>query len=845
MQNNLSKQRLTEPYMRLIVAAGAAVCLFSAFYLPVASLDSRFLLFAFITITIGSRIGIQIPRVKAEITVSDTFIFLTLLLYGGEAAILVAAAEAFCSSLRFSKKWMTRFFNASLLACSTFITVWTLRACFGSVERLTEGDYTAYFIIAICVMAFVQYVANSGLAALRESFKLDKPFFQTWKTYYLWTSLTYFAGASAAGVNAKLIHIVGFYAFLVTIPIIAIVYFTYRTYRANLESAENHVEELSRHIAEQERISNALQESEESLRSAFDHAAGMALVAPEGRWLKVNRSLSEILGYTEQEFLCGNFQDLIHEEDLGTLLIHINKLLQGKVSRYQVEQRHKHKLGHLIWVMLSVSLVRDGEGKPLHFIFQIQDITDRKRAEEQLVHDAFHDALTGLPNRALLIDHLKLAIERVKHNPERQFAVLFLDFDRFKVINDSLGHMIGDQLLIGVARRLEECMRPLDTIARLGGDEFTILLEDIRDIGDAIRTVERIHQKLSRPFNLGGHEVFTTVSIGIAPSTTGYNSPQELLRDADTAMYRAKSLGKARHEIFDTGMHASAMNLMQVETDLRQAIERDELFLTYQPIVSLENGKLNGFEALVRWRHPTRGLVSPLDFIPVAEETGLIIRIGRWVLREACRQMRQWQIELSSSAPSYISVNLSNKQFAHSDLFEQIISTLQDIGLDPRALKLEITESAVMENVEGAIETLQRLKALGIELSIDDFGTGYSSLSNLHRLPVDTLKVDRSFVSRMSENDENMEIVRTILMLARNLKMKVVAEGVETKEQMEQLRNLKCQSGQGYFFSKPVEAEAAASLSLAASSQWQTPILALKESSQPEAVELLEAAYSM
>jgi EAL domain-containing protein (putative c-di-GMP-specific phosphodiesterase class I) len=364
--------------------------------------------------------------------------------------------------------------------------------------------------------------------------------------------------------------------------------------------------------------------------------------------------------------------------------------------------------------------------------------------------------------------------------------------------------MIGDQLLVGIARRLETCLRPGDTVARVGGDEFTILLEDMQEETEAISIAERIQKEISVPFNLNGREVFTTVSIGIAPSSLEYVQSDDILRDADTAMYRAKTLGKARHEVFDKAMHAVAMNLLQMETDLRRALERQEFFIQYQPIVALDNFNLRGFEALVRWQHPERGLISPMDFIPVAEDTGQILPIGQWALQEACRQMRRWQRRFPSDPPLFISVNLSSRQFTQPNLIEQVKEILDETKLDPRSLKLEITESVVMENIDTATEMLKQLRALGVQLSIDDFGTGYSSLSYLHRFPIDTLKVDRSFVMRMVDNNENIEIVRTILMLAQNLGMDVVAEGVETKEQLALLRKLGCENGQGYFFSRPV-----------------------------------------
>ena len=823
----MSKQEYAKPYMWAIIALGSVVILFSGINVPLAHIDIRFCFLALITICIGSRITIQIPRVKGHISVSDTFIFLTILLFGGEAAILLSAAEALCSSLRFSKMKMTISFNAATAACSTFITVWALRISFGTIVGLRDG-YSAVFIISICTMALLQYISNSGMVATAAALKTGQPLWTTWRKGFLWTSITYFAGASAAGLIAKLIDTVGFYAFLATTPIIAIVYFTYCTYLKNVEASVTQAEQAQLHVA-------ALRESEERFRSAFDHAAGMALVATDGSWIQVNRSLCEMVGYSEEELLSTNFQSITHEDDLTNMMLHVSQMLEGTLSTYQMELRYKHKRGQIIWILLSVTLIRDSLTKSVNLIFQIQDITDRKRAEERLLHEAFHDVLTGLPNRALFMDHLKLSVERGKRREDRLFAVLFLDLDRFKIINDSLGHMVGDQLLVGIARRLEICLRPGDTVARLGGDEFTILLEDLASVPEVIEVAERLQKALALPFNLNGHEVFTTVSIGIALSSTGYDRPEEVLRDADTAMYRAKMLGKARHEVFDKTMHAYAMNLLQMESDLRRAIERKEFVLYYQPIVALETGAITGFEALIRWQHPERGFISPDDFIPIAEETGLIIPIGHWVLEEACRQIRAWQEQFPHYPPLQISVNLSSKQFINSKMIEQIRQVMQETRVDPRSLKLEMTESMVMENFDTAIEMLEQLQQLGIELSIDDFGTGYSSLSYLHRFPISTLKIDRSFVSCMNDHNENAEIVRTILMLARSLKMNVVAEGVETKEQLTQLAMLECEYGQGYYFSRPLNVEAAAKL-LADHCIYQIPLSSLDTLIQKESI---------
>ncbi len=428
-----------------------------------------------------------------------------------------------------------------------------------------------------------------------------------------------------------------------------------------------------------------------------------------------------------------------------------------------------------------------------------------EQANEQLQHDAFHDALTGLPNRALFKDRLGQAIERFNRRLEGGFAVLFLDFDRFKVINDSLGHAAGDALLIALGERLKGCVRPADTVARLGGDEFTILLEDA-SIEAAARTAERIQNVLKRPFSLSDKQIPITVSIGIVPSAAGYDRPEDVLRDADLAMYRAKALGKAGYQIFTAELREHAVTLMALETDLRGALERREFAVHYQPITSVETGQPIGFEALVRWQHPVHGLVSPQAFMPLAEELGLVADVDLWVLREACTQLLAWQGAFPADPPLTLSVNLSGQGFARPDLAARVAQTLRQTGFRPESLKLELTESVLITYSETVKETLEQLHTLGVQLHIDDFGTGYSSLSYLQNFPLNVLKIDRSFVQRMAESTESTELVRTIVALARSLNLKVTAEGVETAAQLEQLRALGCEFGQGYLFAEPLSA---------------------------------------
>lgn len=442
------------------------------------------------------------------------------------------------------------------------------------------------------------------------------------------------------------------------------------------------------------------------------------------------------------------------------------------------------------------------------------EIIQRTAAEAQLRHDAMHDALTGLPNRALLNDRIEHCIERARRHRDYKFALLYLDLDRFKVINDSLGHTVGDQLLMAIAQRLDGCLRSMDTIARsdrevfarLGGDEFVILLDDIRDDTDASRVAQRIQDAVSEPFDLPGHDVAITVSIGIALSATGYESAQDILRDADTAMYRAKAAGKACYEVFDKAMHAQAIARLQLENDLRRAIEREQFQLLYQPIVKLQTARVVGFEALIRWNHPKRGLVSPADFIPVAEETGLIVPIGRWVLHEACWQLRAWRQQLPAAEALSVNVNISKRQVSEGVLVEQVDRVLRETGLPGTSLQLEITETVIMENPDSVSEVLHQLKKRGVRLHMDDFGTGYSSLSYLHRFPLEVLKIDRAFVSNLEANVRYDAVVRAIVTLAHNLNMEVIAEGIETSEQLAQILALDCDYAQGYLFSKPLAA---------------------------------------
>jgi diguanylate cyclase (GGDEF)-like protein/PAS domain S-box-containing protein len=439
------------------------------------------------------------------------------------------------------------------------------------------------------------------------------------------------------------------------------------------------------------------------------------------------------------------------------------------------------------------------------FVRTYTDITARKKADEQHRHDAFHDPLTGLPNRALFMDRLQHVITASqRRNGTFNYAVFFLDMDRFKIINDSHGHTIGDQLLVVVGRKLADCIRPGDTIARLGGDEFALLLQNINDPAYAVNVAERIQEKLTAPLDIKGHKIFTSISIGIALGSKDYERPEQVLRDADIAMYEAKGRENASYEIFDIKLHANILDRMQLVADLRGAVDNKELTLYYQPIIDLKTQQLTGFEALVRWKHPKRGLVYPMEFIPLAEEHGLISQIGEWILHEACRELKLLQVRHPAQPPLNMSINISSKQFSQQDLVGILSGFLAETGLDPQTLILEITESMIMENVDAAVETMKRLRSMGIQIHIDDFGTGHSSLSYLQLFPVSALKIDRSFINKLTANGDNQEIITHIVSLAKSLNFDVIAEGVEMEHQLANIKNLHCGYGQGFLFARPM-----------------------------------------
>lgn len=559
---------------------------------------------------------------------------------------------------------------------------------------------------------------------------------------------------------------------------------------------------IGRDVTQRRQAEEALRHQERLYRVVVDHSSDLlGLYGADRKILYLSPSSEAGLGYTNSEAVAADPLQIAHPDDAPAVLEAFESALQGKAST--ATYRARSKSGEYLWLEVANNPIFDDQGNVVQVLCSGRDLGSRQRMQEQLTYQAFHDPLTGLPNRALFMDRLNHALARGvrSHQP---VAVMFLDLDNFKLVNDSLGHDVGDQLLMAVGQRLRGCLRPSDTVARLGGDEFAVLLENMSGPDDAQQVAERIAQLWQTPIDLRGREVYVAFSIGIAPGLGGQDRPEDLLRNADMAMYRAKQAGKGGYALYDPSMNDQTLVRLELSNDLRRALGRSEFRLYYQPVVDLETGSLVGMEALLRWQHPERGLVPPAAFIPLAEETGLILPLGRWVLKEACRQARRWQLEFPSTPSLFMCVNLSVRQLHQANLLDEVSSALTETGLAAQDLHLEITESHMMQDAASTLETLHRLKQLGVKVAIDDFGTGYSSLSYLKRFPVDILKVDRSFVGGLGENPENNAIVQTVIALAKALNLTVQGEGVETPGQLEDLRALQCERGQGYYFAKPL-----------------------------------------
>ncbi len=763
----------------------------------VALLPASLLLQVVIGTAVAATVGlfpVRIPGSKTSIAGGEIFIFLILLLYGTAPAVVAAALEGFIASWRTSKRWTSRIVTPAMIALAMLGCANAFDMVRGMVH--VNGSSSAIILTALLVFAGLYYVSitllTSSLFALKSSTPLEP---LAWLRSLGWIGFAYVTSASIAGLLFMSFERFGLPVLLVSVPVIVMFLSTLHSYFQRKEDDERHVEELKA--------------SESRFHSAFTHAAiGMALVSTEGRFIQANKAFCEMLGRSSPDLLASDLRSMVNEADHALLQDLTTKMVAGQLASSHAEVRGRHRDGSDVWMAINLSLARDWQFRTHNLIVQAQDISARRRAEAELYHNAYHDSLTQLSNRTHFIEQLNRAIARVQRSPEHRFAVMYLDFDRFKMVNDSLGHKAGDELLVHLAQRLKATIRPTDELARLGGDEFAILLEDLHRERDAVDLTERIQRELQKPFQLEGMEVAISASIGITFSTNGYQTSDQIIRDADIAMYKAKSKGKAQYALFDSSLHQQVTSQLKLETELRKALGLGQIYLEYQPICELRDRKLIGFEALVRWQHPERGLLEPAVFIPVAEETGLIVPLGNWVLAEACRQMREWR-HIHDHATLGMSVNVSSLQLTHPDFVALVHQALEAAEMSPSQLTLEVTESVLMDGIENAVSTLTALREMGVTLSIDDFGTGYSSLSYLATLPIDALKVDRSFIERMSQDGEGSEIVKAIFKLGQALDKRVYAEGIETLEQLEQLQLLGCEFGQGFLLSRPVGAKRA------------------------------------
>jgi diguanylate cyclase (GGDEF)-like protein/PAS domain S-box-containing protein len=756
---------------------------------------------------------VRIPRSKNSFAAGEIFIFLLLLMHGPAAATLASACEAGVGSWRTSSRWTSRIASPAMAAVAMYTTGSVLNLLVGALQTQERFGQAAVLFTSMA-FAVIYFLVNTLLVTLVPHLKRNQPLvLREWLGSFGWVGIAYAGSASVAALLYLTFQQVGVGVLLAAAPIIGMLLATLHFYfrqqetdeqvrRARVEAAEREAAQAARHVEQ-------LAESERRFHSAFTHASiGMALVSVDGSVLQVNKALCALLGHDEADVVGHRFTEFLFAEDAGILEQQIARVTVHDVESMSVELRCRHRRGREVWVSLHCGFFNGIEVGDACLILQVQDITARRRAEGRLQHIAYHDALTDLANRSRFNECLTQAIERCEEHPRAQFAVMYLDFDRFKMINDSLGHGAGDEFLVKVARRIQEHVRPSDIVARLGGDEFAILTDNLSDDHNVAVLAERLQDVLRKPFLIGGTEIATSASIGITFSRLGYRTPEEVLRDADIAMYHAKACGKARYAIFDAGLREQVADQLHLEGDLRRALDSRSggLSLSFQPIYRLSTQELVSFEALARWNHPERGPISPTVFIPIAEESGLIVPLTNWVIEESCRQLKTWQMRGPQFADLRMHVNISGFGLAQGAFVNGVTRTLLTAGVQPRHLTLEITESTLMAHLDNAVDTMTQLRKLGIGLSVDDFGTGYSSLNYLSSLPINSLKIDRSFVEQLQASAPNSEIVRAIVTLGGSLGKSVIAEGIETPSQLQRLREIGCEYGQGFLLACPLPA---------------------------------------
>jgi diguanylate cyclase (GGDEF)-like protein/PAS domain S-box-containing protein len=773
---------------------------------------------AWLQVAVGTAIAmlagffpVRVARSTNSFAAGEIFLFLLLLVHGPSAAALAAAGEGAVGALRTSKRWTSRVATPAMAALSIYIA--------GSVmdlvlDRLSSN--AGVLIVASMGFAMAYFVLNTTLISAVPRLKRNERL--QWSDLFGvfgWIGIAHAGSAAVAALLFLTYRTSGSGVLMAMVPLLAMLLATLHYFfrqqeaaeavrQAGAEAAERETELAARHVRE-------LEASERRFHSAFTHASiGMALLSFEGRILQANPALRLLIGRPADSLVQQSFQDIVLAEDRHRLDQQLGLVSGHEFEGFAMELRCRHTSGEPVWVAAHCSFFSEPGASSPCLILQVQDITARRKAEEGLHHIAFHDALTGLPNRRRFQEMLSHAVHEARthpRDPRHAYAVMFLDFDRFKLINDSLGHDAGDAFLVQVSRRIQGSLRPQDIVARLGGDEFGVLVRELGHEGDAVNLAERMMEALRQPFMVAGTELMTSASIGITFSALGYTSPEDVLRDADTAMYKAKGAGKARYALFDASLHTEVADRLRLEGDLRRAIDDGRLTVAYQPVFDLSNSRISGFEALVRWTHPQDGTIGPGTFLPIAEEAGLMLRLTDFVMHCACRQLREWQQIAPEYAELTMNVNVSGHDIAHAALVARVTRALVESGLQPRHLCLELTENILMSRLEGALPVLGELRRLGVLLAIDDFGTGYSSLSHLSTLPLDCLKIDRSFVSRLETSANEAAVVRSIILLGSSLGKMVVAEGIETTGQMAQLRGMGCRLGQGFLLARPMSAQ--------------------------------------
>jgi diguanylate cyclase (GGDEF)-like protein/PAS domain S-box-containing protein len=754
---------------------------------------------------------VRIPHVKNSFAAGEIFIFLLLLMHGPAAATLAAAGEAAVGSWRTSKRWTSRIASPAMAAAAMLAAGSVMSLLLGGQDGRHFGN-AGLVVVSSMGCALVYFLLNTTFVTTVGRLKRGERF--DWHSLFGmfgWVGIAYAGSAAVAALLFLVYRQSGIGVLMGMLPLLAMLLATLHYFfrqqeaaeaarQAGVEAAARHAELAAHHMRE-------LEASERRFHSAFTHASiGMALLSFDGRMLQANAALRVLLGRGEAELAQHAFDEFVHEDDRGELAAQLHRIAATGKEGFALELRCLHLRGQPVWVAAHCSFFSEPDASAPCLILQVQDISARRKAEQGLHHLAFHDSLTGLPNRRRFHELLAQAVQRAQDDAEQAFAVMFLDFDRFKLINDSLGHDAGDLFLVQVAERIQHCLRPGDVVARLGGDEFALLVLDMPNERGVVSLAERMMEALKQPFHVAGTELMTSASIGITFSAFGYRTPEEVLRDADTAMYKAKGAGKARYALFDSSLHTEVANRLRLEGDLRRAIDEGQLTVAYQPVYDLHDGRLAGFEALVRWRHPADGSISPGNFLPIAEEAGLMLRLTDFVLNCACQQLREWQQASPDGAELTMNVNVSGHDVSHPAFAARVSRAIVEAGLQARHLTLELTENILMARLEGALPALAELRQLGVGLAVDDFGTGYSSLAHLATLPIDVLKIDRSFVHRLEVDSNEAAVVRSIVLLGSSLGKSIVAEGIETESQLTQLRALGCRYGQGYLLGRPLAA---------------------------------------